>query len=680
MPPPKIAASAFVAAFIALLLAIPAITEVGADAGAETGAAGAQAENLYLSDSLQVEMRFDGSFVLEPSGGNPRLREARASAFLFPRSDYRQQLEEIDTLGTISDDAVTFSWEEPELGEHHFSYTVLVTTNNRRREVRNKVPFPLEEEDVSGLDEYLLPSPTIDSGHPDIIARATGLAEGEDDLFAVAVKLASWVGENVQYDLKTLDISASEKASWVLQNRRGVCDEMTSLFVAMMRALGVPARFVSGISYTTDEEVIAAVGSNWAPHGWAEVYFPGVGWVGFDITFGEYGYVDVTHIKLRDGFDPQEPATKYEWIASDVTLRPQGSEPPLVLLHRRGNPEVEYTAIEAEAAAGEVGFQSYNVVKGIVTNNAPYYAATTLQLALPPELEIIGRNRRTVLLLPNEATETYWSIKLSDSLEPGLIYTFPIQIYSEKSISRETSFSAREGAPFYSLQDIQQLTIQDEDKRYSRKLSISCSLPGKILLGKEAGIDCTAKNRGNVNLQELQFCIGTVCTSAGLPINQAFEQSAPLDTSRVGWNKVIVSAENSFVEKRTPVEYLVLDVPRLLLEAEPPAEAWYGEPLTVPVSLRKVSFSNPQNLVITVRGLGSQQRWEIEELAGNYTLPVRLDGKRLARKNEIFLRAQWQDGEENVMEETATINIAGSSRKVLQAAALWLNSLLNVLT
>ena len=94
-----------------------------------------------------------------------------------------------------------------------------------------------------GLEQYLEPTETIDSDHPDVIAKASELAEGEDDLFVVAFKLASWVEENINYDLKTLDVSVSEKGSWVLQNKRGVCDEMASLFVAILLAgNSVPVR------------------------------------------------------------------------------------------------------------------------------------------------------------------------------------------------------------------------------------------------------------------------------------------------------------------------------------------------------------------------------------------------------------------------------------------------------
>ena len=72
----------------------------------------------------------------------------------------------------------------------------------------------------------------------------------------------------------------TEPATWVYDNRQGVCDELTGLFISMLRELGIPARFVSGVSYTNLPEFAKP----WGGHGWAEVWFPDVGWVPFDVT------------------------------------------------------------------------------------------------------------------------------------------------------------------------------------------------------------------------------------------------------------------------------------------------------------------------------------------------------------------------------------------------------------
>ena len=360
----------------------------------------AEENNLYLYDSLELYLNINGEFDLIKESNSASLKEVSTKLLLYPQKNYRQEILNINTIGEVEEDKIVFAWTDKKIEEKEFSYTATIKTNNERVKVKNKVSFPLKG--IDKYKEYLLPTETIDSDNSKIIQQATGLVEGEDDAFKAVFKLASWVEENVEYDLTTLNAETSQKASWVLENKNGVCDEMTSLFIAMARSVGIPARFVSGISYSTSELFT----ENWQPHGWAEVYFPEIGWVDFDITFGEYGYIDVTHIKLRDGFDPVEPATEYEWLANDVSLETKQLD-LAVNIKKQGNLEPEMVNLEQEILAKEVDFGSYNLVKGIVKNAADYYAATTLQLAAPKEIEVFGRNKRTILLAPKEVKETY---------------------------------------------------------------------------------------------------------------------------------------------------------------------------------------------------------------------------------------------------------------------------------
>lgn len=81
-----------------------------------------------------------------------------------------------------------------------------------------------------------------------------------------------------------------QRADETLQLRTGSCRDMAVLFMAVVRQLGLAARFVSG--YLFDPPVgedggahafNRAVGSM---HAWVEVYLPGAGWKGFDPTNG----------------------------------------------------------------------------------------------------------------------------------------------------------------------------------------------------------------------------------------------------------------------------------------------------------------------------------------------------------------------------------------------------------
>jgi len=65
----------------------------------------------------------------------------------------------------------------------------------------------------------------------------------------------------------------------VLALRAGVCQDFAHLFIAAARAMGVPARYVSGYIHTPGEAGVAS-----ASHAWAEAWVPAGGWIGYDAT------------------------------------------------------------------------------------------------------------------------------------------------------------------------------------------------------------------------------------------------------------------------------------------------------------------------------------------------------------------------------------------------------------
>lgn len=621
----------------------------------------AQENNLYLKDSLNLLLKVDGKFSLLAQSGGAEVKEVKTEVLLYPGNDFRQKLNSLDTTGTVQKSSIIYNWNDGTLGEKNFGYTAEVQTGNQRLKVDKKFNFPLSPSAVAGYEEYLQPTETIDSGNRAVIAKASELAEGEDDLFKVVFNLANWVDENVKYDLNSLTEKASQKASWVLENKQGVCDEMTSLFVAMARSLGIPARFVSGISYTTSK----LFSENWQPHGWAEVYFPDIGWVSFDIAFGEYGYVDVTHIKLMDGFDPAEPATKYEWLANNVQLQ-AGELGMTISIQKTGAEIPEDIELAQQIMADEVGFGSYNLIKGIVRNDKNYYSAATLKIAIPKELEIIGKNRRTIMLSPKEVRETYWIVKIPENLDQNYFYEFPIYLYSEKNVSIEDRFKVLMGSPIYSQEEIQKLSVQDEEKSYSRKVSFECQYQDKIKPGENIKISCEIKNVGNSNLQKINFCLETSCKIIDLPINQKENIAYSAPAGEVGWHKLVLSADNDQIEKKTSLPYLVLDEPKISLDAELPLTINYGESFLIKIRLNKDSFSDPKKVTVKLDAPGFGNSWEIDDLQKSEELPLNIvNYLKLGSSNKFRIHAEWQDEEGKKYSSEKIFTVKG------QAGSFW---------
>jgi transglutaminase-like putative cysteine protease len=134
---------------------------------------------------------------------------------------------------------------------------------------------------------------------PEIRAFAQSLAQGEGgDLLATAHALNRAIHRDFEFVIGESDITTT--ADEVLRRRRGVCQDFAHLFVATMRALGAPARYVSGFYLRTDTE------AQEASHAWAEACLPGLGWVSFDPANGSSAHEH--HIRVAVGPDYRDAA------------------------------------------------------------------------------------------------------------------------------------------------------------------------------------------------------------------------------------------------------------------------------------------------------------------------------------------------------------------------------------
>jgi len=135
------------------------------------------------------------------------------------------------------------------------------------------------------------PTPQFDADAPAIAALAREVAGGAKGTYEAAVRLQRHVFERLQ---KTYGTS-NDRASDVLAAGRGDCTEHTALFVALARALGIPARPVHGLVFASYGDGVPAL--YW--HAWAEIRAGGE-WIPLDPTFGQ-PVADATHLALGGG-------------------------------------------------------------------------------------------------------------------------------------------------------------------------------------------------------------------------------------------------------------------------------------------------------------------------------------------------------------------------------------------
>jgi hypothetical protein len=176
----------------------------------------------------------------------------------------------------------------------------------------------------SDLDRYLRAEPFIESDAPEIRAEAERMVAGITGVRARAERLTREV--NALIDKKpTMSLPSALE---VLRTKVGDCNEHTALFVALARALEIPARINVGVVY---------VRGAFYYHAWPEVYVDegnarGL-WLPVDPTLNQFP-ADATHLRLaRGGLDQQAAILpmigKVKMIVSEVEVAPN-STPVLV--------------------------------------------------------------------------------------------------------------------------------------------------------------------------------------------------------------------------------------------------------------------------------------------------------------------------------------------------------------
>ena len=145
--------------------------------------------------------------------------------------------------------------------------------------------FRIPQRLTKDLRHYLQPGPLTNSKDPNIIAAKDKAIDGVDGDWNQVRAIHDWVLDNVRYqerpEIKTAGIALQEKV--------GDCQELSSLFVAMCRAHGVPARCV------------------WIPrHSYVEFYLEDASgrghWFPAESTNKEqFGYLPRTEIILQKG-------------------------------------------------------------------------------------------------------------------------------------------------------------------------------------------------------------------------------------------------------------------------------------------------------------------------------------------------------------------------------------------
>ncbi|MBI4150074.1 transglutaminase domain-containing protein [Candidatus Woesearchaeota archaeon] len=630
---------------------------------------------IYRSSYLLLNTRMQVGVDIQAIADDSYVESLEGIMTFYPRETPEQRLLDTDYRPEPkeTEDGLAFSWKEPKLDKIFVIIESRIRIENDPPRITKKAPFPITNI-PQNIRFYTREAEIIDI-NDDIIKLASSLAEGEDDLAVVVDNIAAWVTKNVQYNLTTVTAEASQKASWVLRNKEGVCDELTSLFIAMLRSLNIPARFVAGISYTNSP----LFEQKWGPHGWAEVYFPSYGWIPYDVTYGEYGYADPTHIVAKYAVDAGKISTKFSWRARnvDVDVLPFTTNVRVVEYGKELLPRI---AITVELLKDSVGFGSYNLVEATIENLVNYYQPIDVHLSRTSNMEVLDPYKQHLLLKPNEVRKVFWRVRVAPDLQENYLYTFPLLIYTLGNVSAKTEFMVVADGAMVSearINEEMQERRAGEAKALARSLDIQCTSDKEGYYADEVPkVSCTFSNTGNVLLEDVRLCHNSACQTEDIGITQqkllAFDYALTPDSP----NDIVVTAKNHDVNERRLISLQVKDLPTInVTNLQYPHNVSYEDVFHILFTLRKTSRTSPKNVQTTLALGTSKTPFTLDSLEGEQVYDVTAAGKdMLGEQNEFQILAKWEDDLGRSYETTQQFAIALNKPTFWQQLKVWFSA------
>jgi hypothetical protein len=127
------------------------------------------------------------------------------------------------------------------------------------------------------------------------------ITSGIGNPYDKAKAIQSYLEDHYTYDLSVRPIPRNQDAVnyFLFKSKRGYCDIFASSMVIMAREAGIPARWVTGFAtgeYNGNDGLYHVRFKDM--HAWAELYFPGYGWIAFDPAASRVNLQTIVRLKF----------------------------------------------------------------------------------------------------------------------------------------------------------------------------------------------------------------------------------------------------------------------------------------------------------------------------------------------------------------------------------------------
>jgi transglutaminase-like putative cysteine protease len=151
-----------------------------------------------------------------------------------------------------------------------------ITLDEAKEELKSTKPEILE------VKQFVLESILIAKISKNIREYALVSFKPGRPIFESALELMERIFNDFEFNPNATNVATPIQE--VMENKKGVCQDFAQIAIACVRAIGLPARYVSGYIETLPPPGKEKLIGTDASHAWFSLYIPKFGWVDFDPT------------------------------------------------------------------------------------------------------------------------------------------------------------------------------------------------------------------------------------------------------------------------------------------------------------------------------------------------------------------------------------------------------------
>jgi hypothetical protein len=291
----------------------------------------AQAENYLINGGQESQINYQMEQHIAPAPGTQKLILSYVVPVTFASPTFNQKISQFridfsqnpssreDDVDKRGNKIVRLTWNRPS-GVITSKITLATQNSTGLKPLQTRAGFPL-----SGLTPdvqmYLAATQQVAATNPDITGKARQLTANSKTEFDAVQQVISWVVDRMNYVL----VPESYEALYSFRTGKGNCQNYSHLAAALLRAVGIPARIVNGITLKQPYDVdvgdgILTLRMAQGRHSWIEVWFPDLGWVPFDPQQTQL-FVSNRFIRVEIGLDNEETSNDglIRWTQSSAS-------------------------------------------------------------------------------------------------------------------------------------------------------------------------------------------------------------------------------------------------------------------------------------------------------------------------------------------------------------------------